>query len=122
MEEKEKIADCYRKMYQYMIKKDITTLKEILDESFALIHMTGMNQLKAEYLKYIKNGTLNYYSAEHKDISIDIEEDKAYVIGKSLVTAAVFGGGIGKWKLQLDIKLIKREDQWLLTEARASTY
>jgi len=122
MEEKEKIADCYRKMYCYMIKKDITELEKILDVSFALIHMTGMNQSKAEFLKYIENGTLNYYSAEHKDISIDIEGDKASVIGKSLVSAAVFGGGKGTWRLQMDIKLIKREGPWLMTEARASTY
>jgi hypothetical protein len=122
MEEKEKIADCYCKMYLYMMKKDITELEKILDVSFALIHMTGMNQPKAEFLKYIENGILNYYSAQHKDISIDIEGDKASVIGKSLVTAAAFHGGIGKWKLQLDIKFIKREGQWLMTEARASTY
>ena len=122
MEEKEKITDCYYKMYSYMIEKDIIALEEILDMSFALIHMTGMNQPKAEFLKYIERGTLNYYSAEHKAISIDIEGDKAYLIGKSLVTAAVFGGRIGTWRLQLDIKFIKREDQWLMTEARASTY
>jgi hypothetical protein len=122
MEEKEKIADCYCKMYNYMMKKDITALEKILDVSFALIHMTGMNQPKAEFLKYIENGILNYYSAEHKDISIDIEGDKAYVIGKSLVSAAVFHGGIGKWKLQLDIKFIKRDGQWFMTEARTSTY
>jgi len=122
MEEKEKITNCYYELYHYMIKKDITKLEEILDVYFALIHMTGMNQSRAEFLKYIENGTLNYYSAEHKDISINIEGDKAYVIGKSLVSAAVFHGGIGKWKLQLNIKFIKREGKWLMTEARASTY
>lgn len=122
MEEQEKIADCYRKMYRYMIKKDITKLEKILDVSFALIHMTGMNQPKVEFLKYIENGILNYYSAEHKDIIIDMEGDKASVIGKSLVFAAVFGGGKGTWRLQMDIKFIKRENQWLMTETRASTY
>ncbi|MBU3201103.1 nuclear transport factor 2 family protein [Clostridium estertheticum] len=122
MEEKEKIADCYRKIYRYMIKKDITGLGKILDVSFVLMHMTGMNQPKSEFLKYIENSTLNYYSAEHKDISIDIEVDKASVIGKSLVSAAVFGGGKGTWRLQMDIKLIKRENQWLMTETRTSTY
>lgn len=122
MEEKERIADCYCKLYCYMIKKDITELEKILDVSFALIHMTGMNQPRAEFLKYIGNGILNYYSAEHKDVSINIEGDKAYVIGKSLVSAAVFGGGKGTWRLQLDIKFIKKEGQWLMTEARASTY
>lgn len=122
MEEKEKITDCYYKMYSYMIKKDIIALEEILDESFALIHMTGMNQPKAEFLKSIENGTLNYYSAEHKDISINIQGDNGLTIGKSLVTAAVFGGRIGTWRLQLNIKFIKRKDQWLMAEARASTY
>jgi len=122
MEEKEKIADCYRKMYEYMIKKDIIVLEKILDASFALIHMTGMNQPKAEFLKYIENGVLNYYSADHKDISINIQGYKASAIGKSIVTAAVFGGRISIWRLQLNIELINREGQWFITEARASTY
>jgi hypothetical protein len=46
MDEKEVLADRYRKMYDGMISKDMELLDEVLDESFVLIHMTGMRQSK----------------------------------------------------------------------------
>ena len=70
----------------------------------------------------IADGTLNYFSAEHEQMDITVDGNHATLIGRSRVTAAVFGGGRGTWRLQLSFKLVKREGQWLFTEARASTY
>ena len=44
MDEKELIRNAYRKMYDGMIAKDEGTLREVLDDSFVLVHMTGMRQ------------------------------------------------------------------------------
>ena len=41
---KECVEDCYRQMYQGMIDKDREILSAVLDDSFVLIHMTGMRQ------------------------------------------------------------------------------
>ena len=38
------IRDVYIKMYEGMITKDEATLREALDDSFVLVHMTGMRQ------------------------------------------------------------------------------
>lgn len=51
-----------------------------------------------------------------------IQELYATLTGRSRVTAAVFGGGRHTWPLQLRFQLVKRDGQWLFTEARASTY
>ena len=109
-------------MYQHMISKDISQLSEILDDSFILVHMTGMKQDKQEYLKAIADGTLNYYSETTEKVNIKINENKASIIGQSRVNAAVFGGGRHTWRLELDIDLINKDGRWLITEARASTY
>lgn len=42
MDEKEKVEDCYCKLYCGMIEKDGLLLSEVLDNSFVLIHMTGI--------------------------------------------------------------------------------
>ena len=122
MNDKENIENRYRQMYRGMIEKDRGILTEVLDDSFVLVHMTGMRQSKSEFIRAVENGTLNYYSADHQHINIDINGDSAVLIGQSSVNAAVFGGGRYTWRLQLKLKLIKKADAWEINEAAASTY
>lgn len=121
--DRNKISQCYSEMYRCMIDKDTTALGHLLDDGFVLIHMTGMRQSKNEYLRYIAQGTLNYYSCEDMQLGITfMQYNRALLIGRSRVCAAVFGGGRHTWRLQLDIDLKKEDGRWLMTEARASTY
>ena len=122
MSDKEKIIKLYEEMYRAMISKNKTELERIHDDSFALIHMTGMKQSKSEYISAIISGTLNYYSAVHDDMEIKVNGDTASLTGKSKVTAAVFGGGRHTWRLQLDLELIRKNGEWYFTLARASAY
>lgn len=75
MDEKELIRNAYRRMYDGMIAKDEGTLREVLDDSFVLVHMTGMRQPKEEFIKAVLNGTLNYYSAEHENLPVKVSGD-----------------------------------------------
>ena len=122
MNDKEKIVNCYRQMYLGMIQKDRNVLSEVLDDSFVLVHMTGMRQSKAAFIRAVEDGTLNYYSANHQRIDVTSQQDTAELIGQSVVNAAVFGGGRHTWRLQLRLKLIRKEGAWKITEAKASTY
>ena len=124
MNDKEKAENCYRIMYKGMIDKDRTLLSQVLDDSFVLVHMTGMRQSKAAFIRAVEDGTLNYYSAEHQQVAAEINGEQAHLLGQSVVNAAVFGGGKHTWHLQLKVKLIKsgREDNWKITQAIASTY
>lgn len=126
MTDKELVENCYKRMYQGMIDKDCEVLSDVLDESFVLMHMTGMGQSKDVFIRAVENGTLNYYSADHQRIETEIHEDnaklKADLCGQSVVSAAVFGGGRHTWRLQLKLKLIKTADVWKITDAIASTY
>ena len=122
MSEDEKLKNCYRQMYLGMVEKDRHILSEILDESFVLVHMTGMRQSKEAFIKAVENGTLNYYSADHERIDVDLHDSSAALLGQSIVSAAVFGGGRHTWRLQLNLKLTQKENTWKITEARASTY
>ena len=58
--DKQMIEALYRQMYRAMIAKDVAALDTILDDSAVLVHMTGTRQAKRDYLREIKNGTLNY--------------------------------------------------------------
>ena len=122
MTDKEQIIQLYNEMYSAMVNKDKSELERVHDDSFVLVHMTGMRQRKQEYINAIMNGTLNYYSAEHEDMQVEIKGDSAVLVGRSRVTAAVFGGGKHTWQLQLRFQLVKKNDEWRFALASASTY
>ena len=122
MNDKEQIMQLYSEMYTAMINKDKAELERVHDDSFVLVHMTGMRQSKDTYINAIMDGTLNYYSAIHEDMQVELNGDKAVLTGRSKVTAAVFGGGKNTWRLQLRFHLMKKNNNWYFTLASASTY
>lgn len=122
MEQKELIKNVYKRMYDGMITKNEAVLRDVLDDSFVLVHMTGMRQSKEEFIKAVLNGTLNYFSAEHENILVDMEGDTAFLTGQSYVAAAVFGGGRSNWHLQQKCSLKKTKGEWKITRSVASTY
>ncbi len=122
MDDKQQIIELYYQMYRAMVEKDTVTLDSIHADEFVLIHMTGMRQSKQAYIQAIANGTLNYYSAEHEQLDVTIDRNRAILTGRSRVTAAVFGGGKHTWQLQLHFNLRKENNQWRFTSSEASTY
>lgn len=118
----EQIQVQYKKMYDAMIRKDEAALASVLDDSFVLVHMTGMRQSKAAFLRSVMDGTLNYFSARHENMPVTVNSDTATITGQSYVAAAVFGGGRSNWHLQQKITLKKKDGAWLVTESVASTY
>ena len=122
MSDREKCQAAYQEMYRAMIAKDIPALAQVLDDSFVLVHMTGIRQSKVAFLKAVANGTLNYASAGHDSMDVTINGDHAILIGKSRVHAAAFDGGWHTWRLEQDLQLVKKENRWLITMAEASTY
>lgn len=122
MTDEQKIVKMYKDMYAAMIAKDTDTLRRMHDESFVLVHMTGMRQTREEYISAIVGGTLNYYSAEHEEARFAVTGDTARLTGKSKVNAAVFGGGRHTWNLQLSFELERKNGEWYFTHCAASTY
>jgi hypothetical protein len=72
--------------------------------------------------EYLLDGTFNYYAAEHDSIQVTLNGSSALMIGRSRVTAAVYGGGKHSWRLQGDFTLRKENGTWKFTGSRASTY
>ena len=122
MTDEQQLKNLYNEMWKALIEKDIATLDKIHAEQFVLLHMTGMNQPKSEYLKCVRDGTLNYFSATAENIFVEVDGDKGKLIGQSRVEAAVFGGGKNTWRLQLDFEVEKHNGNWILIHGKASTY
>jgi len=122
MDDRQQILQLYHDMYAAMTAKDEAELGRVHDDSFVLIHMTGMRQTKQQYIRAIMDGTLNYYSERTDSIEITVSGDTAVMTGRSRVSAAVFGGGRHTWRLALKFDVKKTDGQWRLTTAQASTW
>ena len=122
MGEKESLKQLYEHMYRAMIEKDEAVLREVLADDFVIVHMTGLRQDKDTYIRYIMNGTLNYFDKRDREIEVTLTGTVAALTGKSEVSAAVFGGGRGTWRLQLEMRARKVSEQWQFTDATASLW
>ena len=100
MDERGIIREMYLKYWRYMIAKDADGLRSLMAKDYYLMHMTGVKQPAEVFLKGLLDGTFNYYSAEHDDIEVEIDGNRATMIGRSRVSAAVYGGRKSTWRLQ----------------------
>ena len=112
MSDKERVINAYKRMYDGMIAKDEGILRDVLDDSFVLVHMTGMRQPKEVFIGSVMDGTLNYFSAVHENMPVEINGDTAVLTGQSYVSAAVFGGGRSNWHLQQKCSLKRIGNEW----------
>ena len=122
MEDNRLMEATYQKMYEGMVTKNEPLLREVLDDSFVLVHMTGMNQSKEDFIEAVMNGTLNYFSGEHESLSVNVRGEMAFMTGRSKVAAAVFGGGQHTWRLQQKCILKKSNGCWKIIRSVVSTY
>ncbi len=116
------IKQLYIELCEASIQKDIKKLNDILSDDYLLIHMTGMNQKKQDYIQSVRNGDLKYYKSIHENIDIKINGNKAYVIGKTKTLAAPFGSSKSWWNLRQDLILEKVNDKWIIKQSKASMY
>ena len=122
MSETEQIREMYREYWRCMIRKDADGLRGLMAEDYTLRHMTGVRQSVETFLAGLLDGTFNYYSAEHDSIEVRVDGDRATLVGRSRVLAAVYGGGRHEWRLQGDFTLRREHGVWKFTGSRASTY
>ena len=121
-EDRELIRELYRKYWRCMIEKDADGLRSLMAEDYFLLHMTGVRQSAEVFLKGLMDGTFNYYASDHDSIEVTVNGDSALMIGRSRVTAAVYGGRKRIWRLQGDFSLRKENGTWKFTGSRASIY
>ena len=116
------ITQLYKDLCETSIKKDVVKLNEILADDYVLVHMTGMHQTKEEYIDSVENGELKYFESIHEAIDVNIDGERATVVGKTKTLASPFGMMKSWWRLRQDLKLEKREGKWIIIHSKASTY
>lgn len=118
MKDEDIIKKIYIELTQASINKDIEKLNELLSDKYILVHMTGMNQTKDDYINSVNNGSLKL----HDSIIVSIDGNKASIVGKSKVLASPFGISKSWWRLKQNITLGKIDGKWLIIKSVTTTY
>jgi len=121
-EDQKAIEAVYHAMYRYEITKDVDNLANILSDRYVLVHMTGLEQSKEEYLTCVRNGQLHYFSEETDHLSIEVQGDTAVLTGQSRVNAAVLVAAaepghcslLFQWKKRWDVVDVQGTSIYLL--------
>ena len=90
MTDKEQIIQLYKEMYTAMVNKDRAELERVHDDSFVLVHMTGMRQPKEVYISSIMDGTLNYLFGKVQFVFIDTSASALLTVLQYLSVMVLF--------------------------------
>lgn len=116
------IKKLYVDLCESSIKKDIERINELLSDDYILIHMTGMKQSKSDYINSVISGELKYYDAIHESIEVKLDNDIAYIIGKTKTLASPFGMNKSWWRLKQEMVVKKENEKWTIISSKASMY
>ncbi|WP_407901917.1 nuclear transport factor 2 family protein [Lactiplantibacillus plantarum] len=123
MTDKEIIIQLYRDENIAMVQENLSRLNEILAPTMKLTHMTGYVQSKLEWIDQIQNEEMQYFASKEDTIkAIQIEGNRASLIGQNQVQARIWGGGTHTWRLQMQMFYEKKNGDWVISAQKASTY
>jgi len=110
--EKKEILAAFEKMQQAMIDKDIVTMRALTTTDKTFTHMSGKTQSREEYFDEIRNGTLNYYRYQIRNLNITVQGDRGLLSADVTLTAKVYGMR-GSWTLHVNTNYINKGGRWL---------
>jgi hypothetical protein len=111
----------YEAQRRAMLAGDAEALDALLAEGFALVHMTGYRQPKAEWLADVRSGAMAYTSMEDVEVSVDVSGQEPVVTARTR-TAATIWGASGTWPLRLSVTFTRDGASWLASGTVASTW
>lgn len=112
MKDTEQIQAQYLRLCDGMIHKDKAMLDQILDDRVAVIHDSGLQQNKEDFVSAVLDGTLNYFSIRHESLPAFINGSLGILNGRAWVTAELFDRKRETLPLQHMLTLEKQGDTW----------
>ena len=109
-EEKE-LLNSFIVFLQAIISKDKLGMQNSLDPSFVLIHMSGKNEPKNEFISDVMGGVLNYFHSKIINPKIRINNDTAEMDADVNLDAKVYGMK-GNWTLHSKNIFKKKNGRW----------
>jgi hypothetical protein len=98
-------------------------LESLLDKDFALVHITGYVQPRAEWLDVVRSGAFDYHAIQMDELSLNVEvmSNTAVLKGRGIFNATITGMK-NLWRLQFTMKLAQQKGRWRFMHAKYKSY
>jgi hypothetical protein len=117
--QEQQIIQLSKNKFEWLIIKNIDSLKMVLDDQAQYVHSNGWIQTKQEVLDDVISGKLNYQEVIVSEASVRLYSGMAILIGKGK-----FSGSVNKnlftMKLLYTEVYVKSGMKWLLTSRHAN--
>ncbi len=113
------ILDLSKRKFDWMVNKNIDSLKAVLDEQVKYIHSNGWTQSKKEVIDDCLSGKLIYQKIEINEATVRLYNATAIVTGKGK-----FSGAVNQTPFVLDLAYtevyVKKDNHWLLVSRHSN--
>ena len=110
-ENENELLNFFINFIQAIIKKDKSRMEEFLDSSFVLVHMSGNEEPKNQFISDVMGGVLNYFHSKIINPKIKINNNSAEMIVDVNLDAKVYGMK-GNWTLHSKNIFQKKNGKW----------
>lgn len=106
---------------RWMVEARVDKLDELLAPDFVLVHITGYQQSKAEWLDQIRTGRMSYHGIREQSVTVRVDETEAVLVARNHVDATIWGSK-AVWPLQMTTVFAEVGGVWRPTRSRATTF
>ena len=110
-ENENELLNFFINFIQAIIKKDKSRMEEFLDSSFVLVHMSGNEEPKNQFISDVIGGVLNYFHSKIINPKIKINNNSGEMVVDVNLDAKVYGMK-GNWTLHSKNIFQKKNGKW----------
>ena len=110
-ENENELLNFFINFIQEIIKKDKSRMDEFLDSSFVLVHMSGNEEPKNQFISDVMGGVLNYFHSKIINPKIKINNNSGEMVVDVNLDAKVYGMK-GNWTLHSKNIFQKKNGKW----------
>lgn len=114
-----RVAELSRKKFQWMIDRQVDSLKVVLEDRLKYIHSNGWVESKSDVLEDLKSGKILYQNIVVEEMEVREYPATAVVIGKGMFTGTNAGTTFNIHLIYTEV-YIKSGLTWLLASRHAS--
>lgn len=113
------VLQLHEKKFQWMVKKQLDSLSNMLDERAVYVHSNGWQQNKKEVIEDLKNGKLIMNSVTVTEAKARVYKGAVIINGKGKFDVVVEGNSVVIELLYTEVYVRKKEG-WLLVTRHAN--
>lgn len=109
--------------HQAMVDADTAVLDRLLDNTYSLTHITGLEQPRAEWFNVMRSGAFDYHRITLDDTftNVQVRGDAATASGRGVFNATINGVN-NPWRLAFTMQFRRQSGKWLVQRARYTTF